>query len=73
MRQWMEFSGGVLVGLGLGVFVFFGMTVWWMHHMFIIGISNWPALLLTLTLPFILMILGFALAILSRRGRNNCG
>lgn len=69
-RQWIEFVGGVLVGLGLGVFVFLAMALVWMHHMFIMGVSSWPALIATLAVPVLLIVIGFGLALLQQRKRR---
>jgi hypothetical protein len=70
MRAWTGFLGGVMVGLGLGVFAFFTMVGWWMQHTFIMGVSNWPRFYAGLGIPVLLMVAGFGLALASQRRRH---
>ncbi len=68
MRISLKFIGGILVGFGLATLAF-GIWVWtWMRHMYIMGVSSWPALIVMLLLPLFMIILGIALA---AAGRNH--
>jgi TRAP-type C4-dicarboxylate transport system permease small subunit len=70
MQEWTSFLGGVMVGLGIGVFAFFAMTWWWMHHMFIMGVTDWPRFLAGLIVPVLLIVAGFGLVLANRHRRQ---
>jgi hypothetical protein len=70
MGQWTAFLGGVMVGLGLGVFAFLAMVWWWMHHSFILGVSNGPRFYAGLGIPVLMMVAGFGLELASQRRRQ---
>jgi hypothetical protein len=70
MRISLKFIGGVLVGFGLATLAF-GLWVWTMlHHMFIMGISNWPGLIVMGIFPLMMVVLGIALAAAGRQHRD---
>jgi hypothetical protein len=70
MRISLKFIGGVLVGLGLASLAF-GLWIWTMlHHMFVMGVSNWPGLVVMMLVPFLLILLGIALAVAGRQHRE---
>ena len=49
--------GGGLIVMGLGVVFVWASFLIWSHHMFIIGLQ-FPAAILPLSLPFVLLIIG---------------
>jgi uncharacterized membrane protein YidH (DUF202 family) len=70
MRISLKFIGGILVGFGLATLCF-GLWTWSMlHHMFIVGTGSWPALIVLMVLPLLMIVLGVALAAAGRQHRN---
>ncbi len=70
MRISLKFIGGVLVGFGLATLAF-GLWIWSMlHHMYVMGVSSWPALIVMMVLPFLMIVLGIALAAAGRQHKD---
>ena len=59
--------GGVCIGFGVAAYLFGFLAYVWLHHMFIIGVSNLLALWVVVLIPALLMLIGIIAIIKSRK------